>query len=314
MSEQTYRERWRREVFRTALITDSVRVALLALADEMDADGMVSVKREDLAGMIGKSGRRASDRITTAIEKRFLERLSRGQRNGAGRYRATLPGDPSSGRHTVPKRPGFFGTPCRPEEDSLGDGFQHQETSPLGDAIPSPRAPDVSPVFGTPCRPEETPAYRGTARAHSRSTSSSHQDPVPVGTDTTTPDETKTRVSQSSRKREAFRWLADRYRLTEFECAAVMAEVTARAPRDIRSPVRYLEAMKEGDLADIVSAVIDRTDNTDSQEPNPPTKERPAGGRPPWCGKCHEPTRMIDLLDGRVARCPICHPSKQESA
>lgn len=34
-----------------------------------------------------------------------------------------------------------------------------------------------------------------------------------------------------------------------------------------------------------------------------------AARRPAWCGRCHEPTRMLDLADGRVGRCPACHPS-----
>jgi hypothetical protein len=30
--------------------------------------------------------------------------------------------------------------------------------------------------------------------------------------------------------------------------------------------------------------------------------------RPPWCGTCTEDTRLRDLPDGRVTRCPDCHP------
>jgi hypothetical protein len=314
LSEQTYRERWRREVYKTTSVSDAVRVALLALADDMDDSGMVSVGRPELAGKLARSDRRIGERLTSAISAGLLERVSRGQRNGRGRYRAALPGDPSSGRTGVPKTAGVFRTDGGPEEDSLQDGLQVEETSGLQDGRGSSRSVFDPSVFGTPGCPEEAAPYRGTARAHSRSTHSDHRTPPESGTDTTTPDETTTRVSQSSRKREAFRWLAARYRLTEFECAAVMAEVTARAPREIRSPVRYLESMKEGDLADIVAAVLNRTDNTETRQPEPDGHEKPASGRPPWCGQCHEPTRMVDLLDGRVARCPACHPLREESA
>lgn len=32
---------------------------------------------------------------------------------------------------------------------------------------------------------------------------------------------------------------------------------------------------------------------------------------PDWCGTCDTPeTRMVEAEDGRVARCPICHPAK----
>lgn len=91
MSEQTYRERWRREVFRTALITDSVRVALLALADGMDADGKVSMKREDLAEMIGRHSRKVDERYKAAMSAGYLLRVSRGQKHRPAVYQATLP-------------------------------------------------------------------------------------------------------------------------------------------------------------------------------------------------------------------------------
>ena len=29
---------------------------------------------------------------------------------------------------------------------------------------------------------------------------------------------------------------------------------------------------------------------------------------PAWCGSCHETTRLLELEDGRVQRCPDCHP------
>jgi hypothetical protein len=35
----------------------------------------------------------------------------------------------------------------------------------------------------------------------------------------------------------------------------------------------------------------------------------PNGGRPEWCGRCDERTRMRDLDDGRVARCTACNPN-----
>lgn len=33
--------------------------------------------------------------------------------------------------------------------------------------------------------------------------------------------------------------------------------------------------------------------------------------KPPWCGKCHEPTRLLD--DDNPRRCPNCHPLKDET-
>ena len=312
MGKQTYRERWISEVFRTLLVTDTVRVTLLALALDMDEDGMVAVARDDLAEMLARSDKRVGERIRCAIAAGFIERVSRGQRNGRGRYRATLPGDPSSGRPTVPKKPGVFRTPDRPEEDSLQDGLRGEETSGLQDAPPSRREPFDRSVFRTPHRPEEAAPYRGTARAHSKHGDLDQKTPAPSGTDAPAPHDTETRVSQSARKREGIRWLGERYRLTEFEAASVIAEVTARAPKEIRALVPYLAAMKEGDLADIVGAIQTRTDDPVT---GPAEEAPPQTATPEWCGGCDERTRQIELLDGRVARCPNCHPKNhQETA
>lgn len=30
--------------------------------------------------------------------------------------------------------------------------------------------------------------------------------------------------------------------------------------------------------------------------------------KPPWCGTCKEDTRLTELPDGRITRCPQCHP------
>lgn len=35
--------------------------------------------------------------------------------------------------------------------------------------------------------------------------------------------------------------------------------------------------------------------------------------RPPWCGECSERTRHVELTDGRMARCRVCHPLSVES-
>jgi hypothetical protein len=34
--------------------------------------------------------------------------------------------------------------------------------------------------------------------------------------------------------------------------------------------------------------------------------------RPVWCGKCNENSRLVELADGRAARCNDCHPGAQE--
>jgi len=39
--------------------------------------------------------------------------------------------------------------------------------------------------------------------------------------------------------------------------------------------------------------------------PAPPGRPSP---RPPWCGSCNQGTRLLERGDGRLARCPRCHP------
>lgn len=44
------------------------------------------------------------------------------------------------------------------------------------------------------------------------------------------------------------------------------------------------------------------------QDTPPRGRQRPAR-RPPWCGRCHETTRLVtDPESGRTGRCPDCHP------
>ncbi|TDB83414.1 hypothetical protein E1264_28460 [Actinomadura sp. KC216] len=156
MSKETYRERWLREVFRTPLITDTVRVALLALSTEMDDDGQVAMPREDLAEMLGRNPRKINDRYKGAIEAGFLERVARGQKYRAAVYQATLPAH-LSGTPGGPTERRLSGPPVRPAEDS-------QRADPQD---PENRTPPV--LSGPPVRPAENRApYKDHARAHSK--------------------------------------------------------------------------------------------------------------------------------------------------
>lgn len=40
----------------------------------------------------------------------------------------------------------------------------------------------------------------------------------------------------------------------------------------------------------------------------PPAPAAAAPRRPDWCGECDGPSRMLELDDGRVVRCPVCNP------
>lgn len=151
----TYRDRWVAEVYRTHLITDGVRVALLALAGEMDDDGFVSVPRDELAALLARSPRKVSDRLKAAVDAGFLARAGRGQKYRTAAYQATTP------------RPSVSVTPGGPTENpAQGDGSKHPETTETtsqGDGFKHPE-PGLS---GTPGGHEESgPLNRN--RAHAR--------------------------------------------------------------------------------------------------------------------------------------------------
>ena len=58
----------------------------------------------------------------------------------------------------------------------------------------------------------------------------------------------------------------------------------------------YLAPFTDDQIAEIVTAWR-------AQRP------KPKPDRPPWCGQCdNDKTRMVDLDDGRVDRCPACNP------
>lgn len=163
MSDSTFRERWVDEVFRTPHVTDSVRVALLALAGDMDDEGAVTARRDRLAERLGRSDRRVGDRLKAGIDSGYLERVARGQKNGDGKYRATIPGRPTWGHPGVPKKPGLLRTPEGPEEKSLQDDPQVEETGSLEDTRVSQRENPLR----TPGGPEEIrPPYKARAHAH----------------------------------------------------------------------------------------------------------------------------------------------------
>lgn len=91
MSRPPIKGRWYREVLRSPLISDSVRVLLIALHDDMQADGFVSVPRKQLAARLGKNPRRISERFEQAVAAGFLGRVRAGQPTVTAEYRAMLP-------------------------------------------------------------------------------------------------------------------------------------------------------------------------------------------------------------------------------
>lgn len=95
-----FRDRWRAEVIKTGLISDSVRVVLIVLADSMTDAGYVSVPRAKLAELVGRSPRRITERIEKARQVGYLDVVRRGQPGRTAEYCATLPAHGAHGRTT----------------------------------------------------------------------------------------------------------------------------------------------------------------------------------------------------------------------
>lgn len=89
---RSIRARWVAEVYRTALVTDSTKLLLVLLAEDMREDGYVSVPREVLAKRLGRNERKVSARLESAVTARLLDRVVRGNRGRTAVYRALLPG------------------------------------------------------------------------------------------------------------------------------------------------------------------------------------------------------------------------------
>ena len=322
MAYDTGRDLWIAEVLRTPRISDAIRVLLLALAFDMDEAGVVELKQKDLAVTLARAERRIRDRISEAEESGFLRQITRGRSGRPSRYQATTPTPltgPPGVRLEGRSRPVINRTHGGPLATLQADDPQPVRDEPQ----PDPRGSGYPAVSTTPNRTpggpvDDAPIYKARARARISTgrDDTSHLPDANRPVDTPPPvDENK--ISQSAQRREACRWLKRRYHggLTDQEATAVIDEVARRAARPIRNLVPYLAAMKEGDLADIVGAVMDATDRTTQTDDHEPASRPALAVVPPWCGACEsDDHRFIDLPDGRVARCPRCHPNATRNA
>jgi len=75
-------------------------------------------------------------------------------------------------------------------------------------------------------------------------------------------------------------------------CDRVLSALGRRTPAVVSSPGGYLRW------------ILQHVDAT-AYEPGPV--------RPDWCGRCQHTTRLVELDDGRMQRCPNCHPLARET-
>ena len=117
---------WRRAVYASRHISDSTRVLLLFLADNMrESDLKVSVNRKVIAKALNRSERRINDRFREAVGEaegqdptlRLLDRVVRGTKHSQAVYQGLMP-DVVNRTHGGPV-----------ETQGQQDGFQHVENA-----------------------------------------------------------------------------------------------------------------------------------------------------------------------------------------
>jgi hypothetical protein len=150
VSDGTFRGRWRDEVFASPLITDAVRVGLLALVPEMSDAGEVSVSREFVAKRINRSNPRVTERLQAGVDAGFLERTVAGKKGRVARYIGRLPETRKDLNREGP--PGVDVVPPGGPSDDDHTNREETDVSSCGDALaveglfndPAPNAPVVA--------------------------------------------------------------------------------------------------------------------------------------------------------------------------
>jgi hypothetical protein len=82
---------------------------------------------------------------------------------------------------------------------------------------------------------------------------------------------------------------------TPEEREMILKRIEAQEPKSFPA---YFRSIPDADLKAMLEEI--------RGQPRP----RQAAVKPPWCGACDEDTRLRELPDGRVTRCPDCHPRK----
>lgn len=150
VADGTLRGRWVDAVMRSPQITDAVRVALLAMAMDMDDAGRVSVKREDLALRLGKGKARITERVNAAVDAGFLERVLEGKRGQVAVYSAGFPH--GSGYADPNARLGgeALGPDTRTQSEHFGSGLQTLTSAKSAEQGPDTRTQTVDYGSGYP--------------------------------------------------------------------------------------------------------------------------------------------------------------------
>ena len=98
-------DQWRTVVYKSAAISDAVRVYLLKLSEHMKADLSVSVPRSQLARELNRHEQRIAERTRAAIGARLLDPVSPGYKGHTAVYNAVFPDPPAVAKGTEPQYP-----------------------------------------------------------------------------------------------------------------------------------------------------------------------------------------------------------------
>jgi hypothetical protein len=152
LSDGTYLSRWLDEIAGTAHLSAEVKVLLLTAARWMDATGVYSLPREDLAELLKCHPRKISEKHKAAIDAGYLARVSAGVRGRTAEFQARIPGIPA------PNRVPTVGTQTPERVPTVGT--QSDEERVLVDGtLSTNRVPTVgtqSPQQGADCRHPNT--------------------------------------------------------------------------------------------------------------------------------------------------------------
>jgi hypothetical protein len=272
------------------------RLLLLAIADSADDTGRNAFPSvETLAHKIVMSPRTVQRLVARLESAGFIEvRRNLGGRD-SNRYRVIMP-EPTDHQSAIPENweRSEHRTPLEPPAESTGgdklsprqSGTGDTATSPLGRhssdtpgvtqlCHPTPPVTVLYPSTSDETSPHQATGGGGDQAAHSREASPARQVLAQLGP----------QWRLGTRSVERLEGLIASALDAGWEMAALAAHLGANSD-GVKSPYAVLAAR----LKDL-----------------PP---RPAArrARPPWCGNCHEPTRLLDT-DAGARRCPACHPT-----
>ncbi|KAB2344830.1 hypothetical protein [Actinomadura rudentiformis] len=181
----------------------------------------------------------------------------------------------------------------------------------------------------------------GKPEAHDGSHAHGHWGPTPAPSPSPTPPSSPSPPPRSSSpqgapaeaggegRQESSEGLARRHEAAQVIQMGLVAEIQNLRPEWSAASIR--RALEHPDVterpADLVRiAFVLVASDPETQHPGrlaadgpwwhlAARRQRPSPARPEWCGACESDShRMVEVADGRVRRCPVCHPLEVRTA